>query len=867
MHLNLMKKALSLGTSAALVASLLATVGAPAALATIAVTTPVGTFAQGTTSATAGVWTFTENSAAALSTTGTMTVTITPGGTTPTGSVAFVGTPVLTGNVGSLGASASLTAPNVLTITITGNDPLNVETLVVSGLQISASANASQGNIVATLGGTSSVYSAFQGGSYTATGKLAQAYGVGTTSWLVAVDSTSACDFAGTNTVTVGSETLTPTGVGTKTVGGQQLFATNAFSVNHLANEVVTQSVPLGGPGTNCSLTTLPSPGTVAAALTFDAPATPTVYPGENFAPAGDLTLHENASTGIGYIAAGDVITAKIATAGVTFSVAPVATAYGNSTIGNTTSSPDNRAAGFSFVATPTNSNPALGVLSADKTSVSWTVNTASSGLVRLVVSGIQYNVASTVAGGGSVSVGVTVTGDLVNPASQANAVFARPVTATSTSTNVYIGETNQAAGTISIVENSAGTFTDGTGSYNTFETCLTTGEAFSSAPSATVTVGNLSLRSGLAAVLPGTAVVGTPFTSNTGNSQCYYWTVWSASTVASTITISGINVDVPSTLATGNTNVAVSIGSVSSMTLSNAIILTIATRLFRHQVAVTALSQPVIPAGALAAAVGNIQIAETGYGQLKANEVICVGVLPRTTNGLRTQDTFIAAMNTASLPTLLGANGIVVNNVTMGACDNNTYNYLYTGLSPAPQGYARTFGFTIAQQSLTSNGMVTIGNLLFSTTADAPTGPVSVAVWGVGGAPTSLQFEATVSNARIGVAPKLNIAANSALGLNPTSGYTMKTPKYQAVGKYVTWKFTGGPALAGQRVNVLVAKHINGAWGGPVYYKSAWADANGIVTFAWTSKTAAAINVRVQWPGTIAYAVSTSKALGAYYK
>ena len=82
-----------------------------------------------------------------------------------------------------------------------------------------------------------------------------------------------------------------------------------------------------------------------------------------------------------------------------------------------------------------------------------------------------------------------------------------------------------------------------------------------------------------------------------------------------------------------------------------------------------------------------------------------------------------------------------------------------------------------------------------------------------------------------------------------------------------MTWKFTGGPALAGQRVNVLVAKHINGAWGGPVYYKSAWADANGIVTFSWTSKTAAAINVRVQWPGTTAYAVSTSKALGAYYK
>ena len=131
----------------------------------------------------------------------------------------------------------------------------------------------------------------------------------------------------------------------------------------------------------------------------------------------------------------------------------------------------------------------------------------------------------------------------------------------------------------------------------------------------------------------------------------------------------------------------------------------------------------------------------------------------------------------------------------------------------------------------------------------------------------TGTAFDQFVSNAIVGVPSKLNIAANSALGLNPTSGYTMITPKYQAVGKYVTWKFTGGMALAGQRVNILVAKHINGAWGGPVYLKSAWADANGIVSFAWTSKTAAAINVRVQWPGNLSYAVSVSKALGAYYK
>lgn len=82
-----------------------------------------------------------------------------------------------------------------------------------------------------------------------------------------------------------------------------------------------------------------------------------------------------------------------------------------------------------------------------------------------------------------------------------------------------------------------------------------------------------------------------------------------------------------------------------------------------------------------------------------------------------------------------------------------------------------------------------------------------------------------------------------------------------------MTWKFTGGPTLAGQRVNVLIAKKINGAWGGPVYLKSAWADANGIVTFSMKSASAAAVNIRVQWPGSSTMGVSVSKALGAYWK
>jgi GH25 family lysozyme M1 (1,4-beta-N-acetylmuramidase) len=114
---------------------------------------------------------------------------------------------------------------------------------------------------------------------------------------------------------------------------------------------------------------------------------------------------------------------------------------------------------------------------------------------------------------------------------------------------------------------------------------------------------------------------------------------------------------------------------------------------------------------------------------------------------------------------------------------------------------------------------------------------------------------------------PKLEIGARSALGLAPAAGYTATTPKTARVGTYVTWRFSGGAALAGQRVNVLVATRVNGAWSSPKYLASRWADANGTVTFSRKSGTATAINVRVQWPGSDTHGSSTSRALGAYWK
>jgi hypothetical protein len=117
------------------------------------------------------------------------------------------------------------------------------------------------------------------------------------------------------------------------------------------------------------------------------------------------------------------------------------------------------------------------------------------------------------------------------------------------------------------------------------------------------------------------------------------------------------------------------------------------------------------------------------------------------------------------------------------------------------------------------------------------------------------------------GTLPKLTIAVVSAPGKMPATGYTTTTPKTAKIGAYVTWRFGGGSTLAGLRVNVLIARKVNGVWGNPVYYKSLWADQYGVVRFPYKSSSAAAINVRVQWPGSTTWGVSTSKALGAYWQ
>jgi hypothetical protein len=65
--------------------------------------------------------------------------------------LAFTGSPTIDAP-GSLGATAELSAGNVLTISIVGADVLNIEPITVAGLGIGASDDAALGPVAAGLG-------------------------------------------------------------------------------------------------------------------------------------------------------------------------------------------------------------------------------------------------------------------------------------------------------------------------------------------------------------------------------------------------------------------------------------------------------------------------------------------------------------------------------------------------------------------------------------------------------------------------------------------------------------------------------------------------------------------------------------------
>jgi hypothetical protein len=146
---NLLRRVVGVGASAALLGSLVATIAAPGALASTSVVS-AGSIPVGRTSAGTATFYFMENSRTAFpSSGGTLTVTV----------LDFAGANTLTLGGGTLSAPGSLVSSlsvssNTFTVTTTNADPFNIETITVSGITISASGDAAIGAVQATLSGT-----------------------------------------------------------------------------------------------------------------------------------------------------------------------------------------------------------------------------------------------------------------------------------------------------------------------------------------------------------------------------------------------------------------------------------------------------------------------------------------------------------------------------------------------------------------------------------------------------------------------------------------------------------------------------------------------------------------------------------------
>jgi len=884
--LTIWKKALSVGTSAALLASLLITAVAPAALATTTVTS-AGAVAIGQTTTTTASFLFTENDIKDLTAAGNFDVyifdnggdcAVAPGvGVNTNATVHFVG-PATISAPGSLGATVTL-SDHSFNVKWTAKDDANVETILIGGLKIKADATpvaAKTGAIKACVYNDTGMFAAaFADTTVTASGKLAQAYGVNTTLWQVAVDATSACDFFGPKNITVGGEVRTPSNIDLKVVTtGQQAITTNAFAVNHLANEVVSQTVP------NCKLTTLGSPGSVADSLKYNAPDGQTrLNPGEtNQGPVFNLSAQERT---VGFLAKDSTLTLTIATAGVTFSRAPQASVSDAGVAATTTL--------LTLTGATTGTN-VYGILAADAKSVSWKVATKSgtadattgtilTGDTALITFGhytettgsIFYDVASTVATGTSVDVTLAASAGAVQPTSRSNAVIGRVLNVSSTSPVVYIGENNQTAGQVTVTEVGPGFFQAGTGSMNTLAICIIANnltrqnEQFSAAPWAKVTAGDLKLREG-DVVSPDNVVLGKPIAVAGIPFSCYYWTVWSASATASTVVLSsdeagttGLKINVPAGTSPGPVTASIRTGDVNAigglLSDANTILearVQIAVRQFRNQVAVTALSQPVIPVGSNGSKVGDIQIQETANGQLKTDEAICVDIVPNQ-NFNDLYDAFLIGANTADRPIVTASNGILAGFVTMNTkrCDGS--DKIMAGT------LVESFSFAITQQSNSGNGKLVISNIKYATVNDAVEGPVMVNVYGYSGSNTKLEFQALISNARIGAKSAIKISAVSALGVPPNQGPASTSTKVAQPNKFITWRFSGGAALAGKTVRIYVStRNAAGGYGPFVNLTGRVADAAGMAFFSWRA-TNTWVSVRAYFAGDATYLASWS--------
>lgn len=807
------KKAISVGLTSTLLASLFTVIAATSVFASASVTSG-GSVARGSTTTGGVTIQLNENTAACLTAVGVgqspnpavaddLVITLTDSAASAA-TVDFTGTPTITAP-GSLGASAALSGGN-LVIQLTGTDTINIEAITVSGLNVSTTAAAALGSVSATLTGPSAA--CFISGTVTATGVISVGIASGSTSVIVNVDD---CDFeltagtAGPLSFATSPETRNVVAPGPAAGPGafQQTLPIQATANNHLLGEVVSQTGVA-----NCNGGVIGVAATVTGRLDLTGTVGTNVFPGENNQTVNGtviLTTPGAGSTTDGLPNA-SVVTYTLP-AGIQFSLPPTV-AYGGAITG-----------------------PATCALSFDRNSCSLTTTAASTAGSSITITISKIDVAATVALGTAVNVTVTTSpARTVVPASFRIAYVQRTVVGVGGIPTIFINVNDQNTGMLTLTETTAGFFKAGVGENNAFAVCFTTGETLTRAPWAVVTSGDLQLLSGVVGAASAKGIL-----YNVGAQSCARWTVYGrASTpVVSTIEIRGadasdvvlpsganngprVNV-VPGVLSAGTpgpTLVNVLIGQQADVALGIGLSTVVqnAVRAFKSGLDVVALSQPVILQGTTDGLAGNIKVTETLAGQFKVGQTICVTILPRTSTTFPNarQDTFLKTANTNDLP-------VVSTNVASGLLASRTSTSNTTAC------------FAINQQASGTLGELTISNLHYTTLADAPFGAVLVSVTGnTGGG--AVAFESNVSNAKIGTTNVLGVAATR-LGVTRLGSFTVST-KVAKVGKYVTYRFDFGVGGAGQIVQIWGATKSGNDWSAFSVVTSRRTNASGVVYY-----------------------------------
>jgi hypothetical protein len=808
--------------TATLLASLFTVIAASSALAApVASVTSAGSVPREGTSAGTASFSFTEDGVADWDN-GTLTVTIEDNDSNPT--VHFVGPGTLTAP-DSLGASLSV-GDNSFTVTITDGDDLNQELFSVSGLKIKADEDAALGGIETTYVGTGDFVAYFDAATATATGTLVTPVAIGGTAATIQV--TSVCPFDSPTGGAIGNlefatsaEAVAMATDGAVSGAGQQNVTFAATVNGHLGGEAVSQDIALcaGGAGV------LAAAGTVVDSLDLDVEYGPFgVQPGLFNQEIGGFILSERSDP---FLTVGTVISATITTAGVVWSNSIEANTHDSAlALANETST-----------------------LSADRKTVTWTVGTASAaGDFGYVHSNGTWNVdvAADAVLGTAIDVTVTAGSLLIVPTSVTLGYINNVIAGTAATPIVYIGENDQQTGMVTIKESAIGSFTSG-GSNNVFSVTLEDGEFFTRAPYAVVTLSNLKLRD------PGTLLGVASLKGVLSNgSATATWTIYSASTdvpasidirgsdaagaVLAAGSLNGARINVPAGLPIGTVNLNIASGTATNQT--DFAILPIATRAFRNSVVVTALSQPVIPAGSADSLAGNISITETLTGQFRTDQTICVAILPRASNNA-IQDTFLKTANTNDRPVVIATpgSGLVVGPVSIGCSEDNNIATNTTN----------SFQFDILQQAFAPNlGVITVSNLHYITVADAPAGNVLVSVFGSTDG-TATEFQSIVSNAKIGA--QVAGTAATRLGVTQVGAFTTAT-KVQKVGKYVTYRFDFGVAAAGQAIKVWGATKTGNDWTAFTAVTTRTANASGVVYYYIRQSAATWKSFRAQWTG-----------------